>query len=154
MFLKKILLVTSFSLFTISNVAVADSRSSAGDNLSGAEQKITSADGELKFSGYLNLTCASPETCGTYSSGWHKAKVYSKFTPGIPPSLEMRIYWKKNVPAGIAAGRHVAKAIGDGCPDGSNMTATWLLDSNGTPIYAVSKDCNGLRHEFNVSQLP
>lgn len=149
--LKRILFASCISVASFAGTTMALDVEQSGVN---AEPLATSADGELVFSGYLNLVCDSPSTCGSYSSGWHHAKVYKKVKLDIPPSTEMRLYWKENRPAGIPAGRYTAKTIGAQCPDGSNMTADWSLTFGGAPHKATSVDCDGVLHRFKVHQLP
>ncbi|MCW9016753.1 MAG: hypothetical protein OQJ89_07305 [Kangiellaceae bacterium] len=148
---KKILFASCVSFAGLTGSAIALDIAQGEVN---AEPLSTSADGQLVFSGYLNLVCDSPTTCGTYSSGWHYAKVYKKVKLDIPPSTEMRLYWKENRPAGIPAGRYTAKTIGAECPDGTNMTADWSLTFGGAPHKATSVDCDGVLHRFKVLQLP
>ncbi|MCO7225119.1 hypothetical protein [Pleionea sp. CnH1-48] len=145
---KNLKVVASTLLLTASSIAfAANDINDQGDQFSQA-----SSDGVLKFSGFIGLKCASPSTCGNYFSGWARAKVYEKFEVDIPPRLEMRLYWKQNTPAGIAAGRNTAKTLGAECPDGSRMTATWTLSSSGYPLSATAIDCDGQLHAYSVRQ--
>lgn len=148
---KKSLIASAFAITTFGSVAIAKD---IEDPVIDRPVPSESADGELVFSGFINLVCDSPSTCGTYSSGWHRAKVYEKVKYDIPPSIEMRLYWKENVPADEPAGRYRAKTIGASCGDGTNMTAVWSLTAGGSPHYASSTDCDGVVHNFRVLHLP
>lgn len=148
---KKSLVASAFALTAIGTAALAkDIEDPEVIDPSRAE----SNDGRQVFSGFIKLVCDSPSTCGSYASGWHHARVYKKIKYDIPPSIEMRLYWKENVPAGVPAGSHLAKTIGASCGDGTNMTANWSLSSGGSPHYASSKDCDGVIHNFRVLHLP
>ncbi|KZN36655.1 hypothetical protein N474_23585 [Pseudoalteromonas luteoviolacea CPMOR-2] len=110
-------------------------------------------DGVLKYSyNFVYLKCESA-SCNGAITRWHPIKVYYKFIADIPPHSEVRLYWNKNVPAGIAAGKRVAHTIGAECPDGSNMTAKWFLDSAFKPVSALATDCDGVEHTYSVHEF-
>ncbi|WP_444997821.1 hypothetical protein [Aliikangiella sp. IMCC44359] len=153
MFLKKLLLASTVSILSISYSVNAEEKALFGSNDSNI-QSSTSSNEVLKYTDIIALKCATPSTCGTYTSSWHRVYVYEDLIIDIPPRLEMKLYWNKNKPAGIAAGRYKAKTIGDTCPDGSKMKADWILNSNGAPVYAIATDCNGVRNEFDIHHLP
>ena len=147
---KKTLLISSLAVLGFCSSSYAQDVENGGFE----DQEIESSEGTLVFSGFINLVCDSPSTCGSYSSGWSQATVYKKVKYDIPPSIDMRLYWKQNVPANQPAGRYRAKTIGAACPDGSNMTATWSLTAGGAPHYASATDCDGNVHNYRVLQLP
>ncbi|OHU87921.1 MULTISPECIES: hypothetical protein [Pseudoalteromonas] len=110
-------------------------------------------DGVLKYSySYVYLKCQS-DSCNGAVTRWYPMKVYYKQLGGIPPHNEVRVYWNKNVPADIAAGRDIAHTLGDYCPDGSRMTAKWFIGSNFKPTSAIATDCSGQEHMYSVHEF-
>ncbi|MBQ4835209.1 MULTISPECIES: hypothetical protein [Pseudoalteromonas] len=117
------------------------------------EQDTQSSDGVLKYSyNFVYLKCES-SSCGDIVTRRYPMKVYYKFVPDIPPHSEVRIYWNKNVPAGVSAGKRVAHTEGATCPDGSKMKAKWFLDSSFRPTTAIATDCNGVDHTYSVHEF-
>ncbi|MBQ4810604.1 hypothetical protein J8M20_04625 [Pseudoalteromonas luteoviolacea] len=118
-----------------------------------SEQTTQSTDGVLKYSyNFVYLKCEST-SCNGLITRWYPMKVYYKSVPGIPPYSEARLYWNQNVPADIPAGKRIAHTIGAECPDGSNMTAKWFLDSKFKPVSALATDCSGIEHTYSVHEF-
>ncbi|BBN81840.1 hypothetical protein PA25_18250 [Pseudoalteromonas sp. A25] len=134
----KILLATSILTFAL---------------LSNSSFANTNEDGVLKYAhSMVYLKCKST-SCSGIVTRWHSMKVYYKQLAGLPPHSEARIYWNKNEPADISAGRYEAHTLGDYCPDGTRMTATWFLGSNFKPTSAIATDCSGQEHTYSVHEF-
>ena len=108
---------------------------------------VANDDGNLVFQhDKAKLTCTSYETCGYYEDE-QPIKVYRKNT------YQMRLYWKHNVPTGVAGGSNKAYTIGAPCPEGSinnNLTATWFIN-NHRPYGAEVLGCNNEISTFDVT---
>lgn len=92
------------------------------------------------------LICKTEATCGTYTAQ-HPVKVYADGT-------ERRLYWSLNEPEGVDAGVYEARTIGASCqPEDAldHMKATWTLDNQGKPTWAVVTHCDNVTiSEFQV----
>ncbi|CAM3973899.1 hypothetical protein [Pseudoalteromonas byunsanensis] len=114
---------------------------------------LAASDGSLKYSySYVYLKCQSA-SCDGAVTRWHKMEVFYKQAGGIPPHNEVRVYWNKNEPADIAEGRYFAHTNGDFCPDGSRMTAKWIIGSDFRPTAAIATDCSGQEHTYSVHEF-
>lgn len=131
----KKLLAKSISLVGLLSASVLSNTAVAAD------------DGALMFQNdKAKLTCTTPVTCGNYADE-RPIKVYRRHT------YEMRVYWKQNVPTGVAGGSNKGYTIGAACPVASlntNLTATWYITNN-RPTHAVVTNCDGSISEFDVT---